>query len=186
MISYMQCFFHAGMLREALSFITLHGNEFLADNMKYGDTEIEFTKTQLVIFHEGLYIGELMLSFQIDTRVSIPNYLQYIMFSTQSHRNNSGKIKERYKDAQTIDLVPKTSITEWDAVAFQLGTLYDDKTVSSLMLEPFCTKELTRSYPSKFYTYKQYTLSESWVDLPFERITLDILEMKNTYNSAIK
>lgn len=186
MISYMQCIDHAIMVKEALSFMTLHGDRFHVQDAKMGGTEINFTNSQILIIHEGLQIGHIESLINLRLRMSVPKHLSFATFYTQTEDNNIGEIKKQadslYTDtSEEIELVPQVSQEEWDAVAFQLGTMYDDKIVAALMLEPFCTSELCRYYPNKHFRFKQYTISDSWVDLPFEFISQNIFEMCSRY-----
>ena len=187
MISYMQCIDHAIMVKEAMSFMTLNGDKYRANTAKMGDTEIDYTSSQIIIFHEGLQIGHIETLINLRLRLSIPKHLSFATFYTQTPENGIGEVNKRPANLQTdtsevIDLVPQTSEEEWDAVAFQLETMYDNKIASSLMLEPFCTQELTTWYPTRHFRYKQYTISDSWVDLPFEFIAQNIFEMNTRFN----
>ena len=186
MISYKQCIAHSIMVNEALSFMTLHGNQYRPQEAKMGGTEIKFTNSQIIIWHKGLQIGHIETLINLRLRMSVPEHLSYVKFYTETPENNVGEVRKRadslYTDtSDEIQLVPKTTEEEWDAVAFQLETMYDNKIASALMLQPFCTHELNIMYPTKHFRYKQYTISDSWVDLPFELISQNILEMSSRY-----
>lgn len=186
MISYMQCLDHTIMIKEALAFMMLNGNDYKTDTVKFGSTEITFTNSQMLIFFEDLQVGHIETLINLRLRLSIPEHLSFACFYTQVEDNNIGEIRKRadslYTDtSQIVELVPKVSEEEWDSTKFQLSTLYDEKVTSSLMLEPFCTEELSKYYPTRHYRYKQYTHFNSWVNLPFELIGQDIYEMCTRY-----
>lgn len=186
MISYMQCVDHSIMVKEAMTFMLLYGNDYKTDSVKFGSTEITFTNSQMLIFHKDLQIGHIETLINLRLRMSAPEHLSYLCFYTQVEGNNVGEIRKRadslYTDtSEAIELVPKVSEEEWDSVRFQLSTMYDDRITSAIMLEPFCTERLSYHYPTKHYRFKQYTHSGYWINFPFELIAQDIFEMSTRY-----
>lgn len=185
MISYMQCIAHSIMVKEAISIMKLHGNEYRPQEVKMGGTEINFTNSQIIICHDELLVGHIETLYNLRCRMSVPEHLSYVTFYTETPDNNVGEARKRaqslYTDtAEEIQLVQCSTEEEWDAVAFQLETMYNNKIASSLMLQPFCTHELNNLYPMHF-RYKQYMHSDSWVDLPFVLIAKNIFEMSTRY-----
>lgn len=189
-ITHKQVLDNSDMLKESISFMLRHGrpNRYGGTpEMEHNGTKIQFTYNQIILFHDELRVGHVTLMRDINVfiarakcRMSAPTHYNYICFTTPADDNNKGRIISRMDSNNTsdfIDLVPKCSKDDWDSTAFQLSTMYDDKTVSALLLEPYINDELECMLPEYNFRYKLYTISDNWNDFQFDLMTKNIKDM---------
>ena len=170
---------------EALSLMMLKGSKYKAHSSEYGSTSVDYTDTQIVVYHNGAALFHIETLTNIRLRLSVPQHLNYIKFYTPCQLNEKGEIRKRaeslYTDtSEIVELVPQVSEEDWDSTHFQLSTMYEEKIVDALMLEPYINEQLSRHFPVRHYRLKLYTISPTWTFFPYECIAQDIYMMNGS------
>jgi len=139
----------------------------VSETLRIGKTEIKINNKNISVYHDGLHVLVLSASphFSIPYRFAFTEGINFCLFYCTEKNNSVGELHKRDGTVVKIELQEKYSSEDWDGAAFQNSTMYDGMIPNFIMIEPYISEVLKDQW-----NLKLYTISESWVDLPFDEM----------------
>lgn len=170
-ISYNQTVELYNLIKMSVDFM-LNKGTFDLQNYEYNRTYIYCSDSTIQMFHDGLFVLALTKNYfsGYRSRFDVGESMNCFYIYPPNKQNNVGSYYDN-KSYYDVPVQEKTSESEWDSVAFQNSTLYNDTTSSIIMIEPFLSKLIDNGLT--VFQLKMGCVSNSWVNLPFSEMRDD-------------